>query len=168
MEPSPRGKVRDAVSVLLVAALRDLADRDGVPRVSAIADRGNWWRYGQGSFVALRPTVWHMPERVTVVGWLSTFSEMVDVRMAIDADPVLGSRVDTLVGTEFSLNQRPLEWLLVEHLLEPMIVATRTYAFDATVFDAQFTRLDAGLRANAREMSGFGFCPGLLGGGHAE
>ncbi|WP_051362475.1 hypothetical protein [Amycolatopsis thermoflava] len=89
-----------------------------------------------------------MPERVTVVGWLSTFAEMTAVREAIDADPVLGTRLDTMVGTEFELNLRPLDWLLVEHLLEPMIVACRSYEFDEAAFEFQFNRLDAGLRCD--------------------
>ena len=148
MQSPTRDKIRNAVAALLVAALRDLAERDGAPRVGAMADLRNWWRFGQESFVALRPVAWHMPERVTVVGWLSTFAEMTAVREAIDADPVLGTRLDTMVGTEFSLNQRPLDWLLVEHLLEPMIIASRSYEFDEAAFDLQFNRLDAGLRAD--------------------
>lgn len=148
MQSPLRDKVRDAVASLLVAALRDLAERDGAPRVGAIADPRNWWRYGQESFVALRPDAWHMPERVTVVGWLGTFAEMTAVREAVDADPVLGTRLDTMVGTEFSLQRRPLDRLLVEHLLEPMIVTGRTYDFDEAVFDRHFARLDVGLRAD--------------------
>lgn len=148
MQSPTRDKIRNAVATLLVAALRDLAERDDAPRVGAMANLRNWWRYGQESFVALRPNAWHMPERVTVVGWLSTFAEMTAVREAIDADPVLGTRLDTMVGTEFSLNQRPLDWLLVEHLLEPMIIASRSYEFDEALFELQFNRLDAGLRAD--------------------
>jgi hypothetical protein len=89
-----------------------------------------------------------MPERVTVVGWLNTFPEMAAVREAIDADSVLGTRLDTMVGTEFSLQQRALDWLLVQHLLEPVIVTSRSYDFDEAVFDQHFNRLDAGLRAD--------------------
>lgn len=148
MQSSGQDKIRNAVAALLVAALRDLAVRDGTPRVGSMADLRNWWRFGQESFVALRRNAWHMPERVTVVGWLGTFAEMNAVREAIDADPVLGTRLDTMVGTEFSLNQRPLDWLLVEHLLEPLIIASRSYVFDETAFDLQFKRLDAGLRAD--------------------
>ncbi len=148
MQPPTRGKIRNAVATLVVAALRDLAERDGVPRVGKMTDLRNWWRYGQESFVALRPMAWHMPERVTIVGWLNSFSEMAAVRDAISVDPVLGARVDTMVGTEFSLNQRPLDWLLVQHLLEPMIIDIRTYDFNEAVFEQHFNRLDAGLRAD--------------------
>jgi hypothetical protein len=50
--------------------LSDLAERDGVPKIDKMPDLRNWWRYGQESFVALRPNAWHMPERVTVsTGW---------------------------------------------------------------------------------------------------
>ncbi|MEU4765620.1 hypothetical protein AB0H12_20420 [Actinosynnema sp. NPDC023794] len=148
MQSLTRYKIRNAVAALLVAALRDLAERNDAPQVGDLTDRRNWWRYGQESFVALRPNAWQMPERVTVVGWLNTFTEMTTVRDAIDADPVLGARLDTMVGTEFSLNQRPLDWLLVEHLLEPMIIASRSYEFNEALFEQQFNRLDAGLRAD--------------------
>jgi hypothetical protein len=40
---------------LLVAALGDLAARDGAPKIDRMPDLRNWWRYGQESFVALRP-----------------------------------------------------------------------------------------------------------------
>jgi hypothetical protein len=68
--------------------------------------------------------------------------------LAIDADPVLGTRLDTMVGTEFSLQQRRLDWLLVEHLLEPMIVTSRAYEFDDAVFELHYNRLEAGLLAD--------------------
>jgi len=128
-----------------MAAMGDLAERDGAPKVDKMPDLRNWWRYGQESFVALRPDAWYMPERVTMANWLDTFAEMVAVREAIDVDPILSTRVDTMVGTEFSLQQRRLDWLLVEHLLEPMIVTTRTYEFDEAVFDEHYSRLEAGL-----------------------
>ena len=130
---------------MIMAAMGDLAERDGAPKVDKMPDLRNWWRYGQESFVALRPDAWYMPERVTMVNWLDTFAEMVAVREAIDVDPILSTRVDTMVGTEFSLQQRRLDWLLVEHLLEPMIVTTRTYEFDEAVFDEHYSRLEAGL-----------------------
>lgn len=165
MQSITRDRIRNVVAALIVAALRDLAERDGAPRVGAMADLRNWWRYGQESFVALRPLAWYMPERVTVVGWLSTFAEMAAVRAAIDADPILGTRLDTMVGTEFSLNQRPLDWLLVEHLLEPMIITSRSYEFDEAAFELQFNRLDAGLRTDTIRFVEFiplnGFTSGM-------
>ncbi|WP_410593656.1 hypothetical protein [Amycolatopsis sp. lyj-23] len=127
--------------------LGDLAGRDGVPKIDKMPDLRNWWRYGQESFAAVRPDAWYMPERVTMVNWLDTFAEMVAVRNSIDADPILSTRIDTLVGTEFSLQHRRLDWLLVECLLEPMIVTTRTYTFDEAVFDLHYNRLEAGLMA---------------------
>jgi hypothetical protein len=107
-----------------------------------------------------------MPERVTVVDWLDTFTQMTAVREAIDADPILSTRVDTMVGTEFSLQQRSLDWLLVEHLLEPVIVATRAYEFDEAVFDLFYNRLEAGLLANMVRLVEFvplnGFTSSLI------
>jgi hypothetical protein len=139
----------------MVAAMSDLADRDGAPKVQAIPDLRNWWRHGQESFIALRPDAWHMPERVSKVGWLDTFAEMAAVRDAIAADPILSARVDTMAGTEFSLRQRRLDWLLVEHVLEPVIVTTRGYDFDDAVFDVLYDRLEIGLLADAIRMVEF-------------
>lgn len=148
MQSHSINRVRDAVAALVVAVLHDLAERDGSPRVGALADLRDWWRHGQESFVALRPNAWHMPAQVRVVGWLDTFTEMGSVRAAFGADPVLNTRVDTGVGTEFSKTQRELGWLLVRHLLEPLIVATRAYVFDKALFKQHFHRLDDGLRSD--------------------
>lgn len=148
MQVCERPLVRAAVASLVVAALDDLAERDGAPKVDKMPDLRNWWRYSQESFVALRPHAWYTPEYVTRVNWLDTFAEMVAVRDVIDADPILSTRVDTMVGVEFSLQQRKLDWLLVECLLEPLIVTTRTYEFDEAVFDLLYNRLEAGLLAD--------------------
>jgi hypothetical protein len=139
----------------MAAALDDLAKRDGAPKIGPMPDPQGWWRYGQETFVALRPAAWHLPERVGMVNWLDTFAEMVAVREAIDEDPILGTRVDTPVGTEFSLRQRRLDWLLVKHLLEPMIIATGSYQFDTTVFDLHYSRLEAGLLADVVRLVEF-------------
>ncbi len=145
-----------------MAVLRDLAEHDGVPRIEPITDLRYWWRYGQESFVAVRPDAWHMPERATVVGWLDTFAEMAVVRAAVNADPVLCNRVDTMVGTEFSVRQRPLDALLLQHLLEPVVVASRAYAFDRVTFDASLGRLEAGLRSDTVRFVEFVPLNGLI------
>jgi hypothetical protein len=155
MQSCHRPLVREAVASLLASALAGLAERDSAPKVDKMPDLRNWWRYGQESFVALRPNAWYMPERVTMVNWLDTFAEMVAVRDAIDADPILSTRVDTMIGTEFSLQKRRLDWLLVEHLLEPMIVTTRTYEFNETVFDLHYNHLEAGLLSNTVRLVEF-------------
>lgn len=136
MQTYRRPAVGAALAELMLAALDGLAESDGTPTIGPMPDLRHWRRYSQSSFVALRRAAWHMPERVSTVGWLDTFSQMADVRKAIDADPVLGARVDTAVGTEFSLHPRRLDRLLVEHLLEPIVLVTRTFRFDETVFDA--------------------------------
>lgn len=66
--------VREAVASLVAAALGDLAGRDGVPKVGAMPDSRNWWRYGQESFVARRPNAWQLPERVAMVDWLDLWA----------------------------------------------------------------------------------------------
>jgi len=149
--------LRTTAAALMAAVLDDLAARDLVPVVGPMDDYRRWWRYGQEPFVALRPHAWHMPERVGMVGWLDSFPHMAAVRAAIDADPSLGARVDTAVGTEFSLQHRRLDWQLVEHLLEPMVVQTRAYQFDEAVFDARYAGVEAGLFA--REVRLVEFLP---------
>ncbi|MGH3852491.1 MAG: hypothetical protein ACRDR6_03145 [Pseudonocardiaceae bacterium] len=149
MHPSSSPTIRGAIAALMSAALEDLAQRDEAPRIGPMLDAHRWWRQSQQSFVALRRDAWHMPDRVSRVGWLDSFPEMTDVRKLIDADPVIGARVDTRVGTEFSMSAvRRLDWLLVEHLLEPMVVTTRSYQFDEAVFDVHHDRLEAGLLAD--------------------
>jgi hypothetical protein len=114
-----------------------------------------WRRFSQTSFVALRRIAWHMPERVSTVDWLDTFPEMAMVRQVVEADPIIGSRVDTVVGTEFSKNHRRLDWLLVEHLLEPIVLASRTFEFDDITFDLYYSRLEDGLLAAEIRMVEF-------------
>jgi len=81
-------------------------------------------------FVGLQPRAWSMPADVPIVGWLDKFPEMTAVRQAYDADPVLRARVDTLIGTEFSRQGRNFDWLLIEHIIHPMILTTGTYGFE--------------------------------------
>lgn len=145
MTADERSVLRDAVAALMAAALKDLATSDGTPRVRPLPDLQRWWRYGQETFVALRPDAWDAPDRVGTVGWLDTFAEMAVVREAIDADTFLSTRVDTSVGAEFSLKDRPLDRLLIEHLLEPMITAAHTYEFSGPGFQTHYSRLEAGL-----------------------
>jgi hypothetical protein len=150
-----RAALRSALAALVAAALDDLAERDGTPTIGPLQDSRGWWRCSQSSFVALRPAAWHMPQRVSTVGWLDTFPEMADVRTVIEADPVISTRVDTGVGTEFSLQFRLLDWLLVEHLLEPIVLEIRAFRFEEGVFDAHYWRLEAGLLADVVRMVEF-------------
>src|SRR5262245_12966365 len=62
MQSYSRPVVREAVASLVAAALDDLAKRDGAPRIGPMPDSRSWWRYGQETFVALRPAAWHLPE----------------------------------------------------------------------------------------------------------
>lgn len=65
---------------------------------------------------------------------------MTAVRNTIDADPIFRARVYTTVGTECALRHRSFDWLLVEYLLEPVVIASRAYRFDESVFDLRFDR----------------------------
>ncbi|MGH3822312.1 MAG: hypothetical protein ACRDRA_05670 [Pseudonocardiaceae bacterium] len=148
MHPNRRRTIRAALAELMAAVLNDLAECDGTPKIGPMPDYRRWWRQGQQSFVARRPNAWHLPDRVPMVGWLDTFPEMLSVRNVINADPIVSARVDTAVGTEFCLQDRRLDWLLVEHLLEPMVVTVHAYRFEEAVFDTLYGRLEAGLLAD--------------------
>lgn len=150
-----RPALRATLAELIAAVLDDLTERDGTPMIGPMPDLRHWRRCSQSSFVALRRAAWQMPERVSTVSWLDTFSAMADVRKVIDADPVISARVDTSVGTEFSLQPRRLDWLLVEHLLEPIVLATRAFQFNEAVFDAHDNWLEAGLLADEIRMVEF-------------
>ncbi|UOX90429.1 hypothetical protein MUY14_07340 [Amycolatopsis sp. FBCC-B4732] len=142
-----RPELYDALKALTGAALNDLLQHDDAPVIGPLPDLRHWRRFSQSSFVALRATAWHMPERASTVAWLDTFPEMTAVREIINADPVIRSRVDTVVGTEFAKQFRRLSWLLVEHLLEPIVLATGTYQVDEDAFEASYARLERGLLA---------------------
>lgn len=139
-----RPELRAALAVLMQAVLADLVDHDQTPSIDAMPEYERWRRQGQEAFLALHRG-WHMPARVSHYRWLETFPQMAAVRAAIDADPVLSTRVDTLVGVEFHARHRQLGLLLVEHLLEPVVTATRSYQFDEDTFDALYRRLEDGL-----------------------
>ncbi|MEV6624363.1 hypothetical protein AB0M83_17580 [Amycolatopsis sp. NPDC051106] len=115
--PSRRPELHDAIKTLMGVALDDLRQYEAAPVIGPSVDTRGWRRYTQSSFVALKAAAWQIPARASEAGWLDTFPEMVAVREVIDADSTIGSRVDTVVGTEFAKQFRRLNWLLVEHLL---------------------------------------------------
>jgi hypothetical protein len=118
-------------------------------------DNQRWWRHSQESFIGIRPQAWDMPAEVPIVGWLDKFAEMAGVRQAYAADAVLRDRVDTMIGAAGSRQARNFGWLLVEHVIEPMVLATATYEFDETVFDRFFEAFDRGLASDQVHMVEF-------------
>lgn len=126
------------------SVLDHLAGLEGQPRIGRVIDIRRWWRYGQENFVGLQSRAWLMPADVPIVGWLEKFPEMTAVRQAYNADSVLGARVDTLIGTEFSRHRRNFDWLLIEHIVQPMVLATGMYGFDEAVFDRFYDRFERG------------------------
>ncbi|MET8054639.1 hypothetical protein ABZU75_44410 [Streptosporangium sp. NPDC005286] len=146
---------RTAVAVLVRSVLDHLVALEGQPRIGRVIDVRRWWRYGQEDFVGLQPRAWSMPADVPIVGWLDKFPEMTAVRQAYDADPVLGARVDTLIGTEFNRQGRNFDWLLIEHIVQLMVLATSTYRFDEAIFDQLYDRFERGLGAEQVNMVEF-------------
>jgi hypothetical protein len=111
-----------AVESLMRAALMRLANDEGSAQVGKQPDNQHWSRYGQESFVGLRPHVWLMPPYVPIMGWLDRFPEMAAVRDAFAADPLLGPRVDGPLGTVTSRSRCNFDWLLIQHVLEPLVL----------------------------------------------
>jgi hypothetical protein len=151
----PFERRRTAVAALARSVLEHLAAKEEGPRIGRMIDIQRWWRYGQENFVGLKERVWAMPADVPIVGWLDRFPEMTAVREAYDADPVLGARVDTSVGVEFSRQRRNLDWLLVEHVIQPMVLATGRYVFDEPVFDQVYGDFERGFGAEQVHMVEF-------------
>lgn len=139
--------LRTAVATLMDVALTSLAAGEGNPTFADQLDTNGWNRFGQREFGARRRDTWLMPPAVSTLGWLDRLPAMQPVREAFAADPVLSKRVDCLVGVEFSLNARQLEWLLIKELLEPMVVRLRAYRFEPAAFGEAYSRLETGLRA---------------------
>jgi hypothetical protein len=133
-----------AVAELAKAALAHLAVHEGCPRIGRATDPWRWWRHGQQEFALLRHGAWDMPAEVSIIGWLDKFPEMVAVREAFAADPLLGPRVDTMIGTEFGRQAKHFNWLLVEHVIQPMVLATGTYDFDQELFHSVYDAFERG------------------------
>ncbi|MBT8226419.1 MAG: hypothetical protein HKP61_07520 [Dactylosporangium sp.] len=154
-----------AVEPLVRAVLDGLAGDEGSPRVGRLPDNQHWWRYGQESFVGLRPRAWLMPPYVPIVGWLDSFPEMKAVRAAYAADPVRGPRVDALLGTIASRAARNFDWLFIQHVIEPMVLATGGYEFRDDVFQRVYAQFEMGFGATTITMVEFlplnGFEPAL-------
>ncbi len=138
---------RTAVTVLVRSVLDHLAAQEAQPRIGRMIDIRRWWRYGQEDFVGLQPRAWSMPAEAPIVGWLDKFPAMTAVRHAYDADSVQRARVDTLIGTEFNRQRRNFNWLLVEHIVQPMVLTTGTYGFDEALFDRLYDGFERGFGA---------------------
>ncbi|NGM14211.1 hypothetical protein [Verrucosispora sioxanthis] len=144
-----------AAEPLVRAVLGKLASEVGTPRIDRLPDSQHWWRYGQESFVGLRPRAWLMPPDVPIVGWLDRFPEMGAVRASYAADPVRGPRVDALLGTIASRTARNFDWLLIQHVIEPMVLSTGSYEFREDVFWRVYAQFELGFGATTVTMVEF-------------
>jgi hypothetical protein len=68
---------------------------------------------------------------------------------------VLRSRVDTMMGVEFSRTGTNFYWILAQHVIEPLVTTTRSYAFDARTFDRVYRDFEAKFRAEHLHMIEF-------------
>ncbi len=143
---------RVAVAALVRAVFARFAADEGQPRFGLRHDPWRWWRHAQEDFILLQRNAWVMPADLSIIRWLDGFPEMATVRDACAADPVLGSRVDTMMGTEFSRTGTNFYWILAKHVIEPVVSATRSYEFDETRFDEVYRRFEEKFRAEHLHM----------------
>lgn len=143
---------RAVVAALIRAVMGRLSADDGKPSIGDVVDNQRWYRHGQEDFIGIRSDAWRMPDYVPIYGWLDTFPEMAAVRTTYVADPVFGPRVDTLLGTEFGRQARMFDWLLIEHVLQPIVRQTGAYHFDEAVFDQVYRAFERGFGAKQVHM----------------
>jgi hypothetical protein len=146
---------RGAVLALVRAAFERFSADEDQPRIGRMIDNQRWWRHGQEDFVGLRREAWRMPYDLPMYGWLDKFPEMRAVREAYAADPVLGIRVDASLGIEGSRQGTNFYWILAQHVIEPIVLATRTYNLDEAVFDRVYSSFERGFGVEEIHMVEF-------------
>ena len=146
---------RVAVLALVRAVFERFAANEGQPRIGRMIDNQRWWRHGQEEFVGLRREAWHMPGDLQMFRWLDRFPEMLAVRAAYDADPVLGARVDAPMGIEGSRQGTSFYWILAQHVIEPIVLAARTYSLNEAAFDQVYSEFERGFGAEEIHMVEF-------------
>jgi hypothetical protein len=146
---------RATVLALVRTVFERFAEQESRPRIGRMIDNQRWWRHGQEEFVGLRHESWNMPDDLPMLGWLDKFPEMLAVREAYDADPVLGARVDASLGIEGSRQGTNFYWILVQHVIEPIVLATRTYNLDESIFDQVYGTFERSFGAEKIHMVEF-------------
>lgn len=146
---------RAAVSALVRAVFDRFVSGEDRPRFGRKPDNARWWRQGQEEFIGLQCDAWHMPDDLPIYGWLDRFPEMAAVREAYAADPVLGSRVDTMMGNPWSRSGTDFYWILAQHVIEPLVTKTRSYHLDEAVFDQIYRSFEGRFRADHLHMIEF-------------
>lgn len=105
--------------------------------------------------MGLQPDAWRMPPDLPHYLFLDEFPEMTEVREAYTADPVLLERVDTMLGTAFSRSRTNFSWIIAQHVIEPLVNATRSYTFADPVFDGIYREFETRFRAKHLSMIEF-------------
>lgn len=144
--------VREAAATLISVALVTLAESEPAPVFTERVDYNVWERQGQESLIQRRREIWQHPLVLSAHHWWDRLPEMGAFRGALDANEVLRTRVDTMVGFPFATTPRKLDRLLILDLLSPLVEASRTYVFDRDVFDAAYARVEAGLLQDTVHM----------------
>ena len=136
--------LRAACAGLLREILEELAKLVDSPCFALAVDYDTWQRTGQESFLLRTAAQWQPPADCVPGPWMERLAGMSALRETIAADTALASRVDTLVGAEFSAQHRPLARLVLE-LVTDLVTATGSWNLDEAVFEPLYERLEQGL-----------------------
>lgn len=137
--------LQNAAASLVTAVLAALADTGNEPRFVIQRDFRSWKRSQQEVFLSNEHELWQHPIEFTSSDWWYTLPEYHALRMVVQDHEVLRTRLDTLVGFPSSLVRRQLDTVLVQYLLTPVVMATRSYRFDRDAFEAAYAVVEAGL-----------------------
>jgi hypothetical protein len=137
--------MHDATAALIEAALAELELTEPGPSFTEYVGLDGWRRSSQETLVLVRRQGWRHPVALSSYGWWDRLAPMDAFRKALAGHPELSSRVDTLIGFEFSAIRRPLTRVLTMQVLTSLVEATRSYVFDRATFAEVYARVEAGL-----------------------
>ena len=134
-----------ATANLVVEVLASLSERGDEPHFVLQRDYRSWKRSQQEVFLGNEHELWQHPTEFSSSDWWRTLPEYHALRAVIDDHEVLRTRLDNMVGYPSSLLRRRLDTIVVEHLLTPVVMKTRSYRFDHDAFETAYAALETGL-----------------------
>ncbi|WP_061296225.1 hypothetical protein [Herbidospora cretacea] len=139
--------MHEITGALMIAVLEELTVAGQAPVFAEYVGQDGWSRSSQETLMVIRRQRWRHPMALSSPYWWEQLPQMRAFRTVLASHPELSSRVDTLIGFDFSAQRRDLQQLLIVDLLTPLVEAARDYVFDRTVFDVAYERVEAGLLA---------------------
>jgi hypothetical protein len=167
--PTAHDPLHQAAKDLVSTVLATLADTGGEPRFALQRDHRSWKRCQQEVFLVEERDLWSHPAELSSREWWYRFPEYEALRAVIQDHELLRNRVDTMVGFPSSLVARRLDVVVVQHLLTPVVEASRAYRFHRNAFEDAYAAMEAGLLAETVRLVeyvpllGFGISSSLSG-----